>query len=77
MMISPESYIYDIKEKSYKELLTEREVLLNDIKKFEKYDDERKYNIEIHPSPEVRYKCNLLYLAKLCELIAEKFDSNN
>ena len=53
MMISPESYIYDLKEKSYKELLAEREVLLNDIKKFEKYDDERKYNIEIHPSPEM------------------------
>ena len=74
MMISPESYIYELKEKSYKELLIKREELINEIKKFENGDDERKYNIKMHPSPEVRYKYNLLYLAKLCELIAEKFD---
>lgn len=28
----------------------------------------------IHPSPEVVYQCNLEYLGKLCELIAEKYN---
>lgn len=75
MMISPNGYINMIKDKKYKELLVERNKLLKEIKNFEKEDNEAECGIEIkiHPSPEVVYQMNLLYLAKLCELLSEKY----
>ena len=72
MMISPDGYIEGYKNKPYKELLTVRDKLLEEIRAFEDHT----YNPElemIHPSPEVVYQCNLEYLGKLCELIAEKY----
>ncbi len=73
MMISPESYIDELKNKTYKELIEEKNKLLKEISDFEnnKIADEE-YNI--NPSPDVIYQCNLLYLSKLCELIADKFN---
>ena len=73
MMISPESYIDELKNKNYKELIKEKNKLLKEISDFEnnKIADEE-YNID--PSPDVIYQCNLLYLSKLCELIADKFN---
>lgn len=73
MMISPESYIDELKDKTYKELIKEKNKLLKEISDFEnnKIADEE-YNID--PSPDVIYQCNLLYLSKLCELIADKFN---
>lgn len=73
MMISPETYIDELKNKTYKELLKEKDKLLKEISDFEnnKIVDEE-YNI--NPSPDVIYQCNLLYLSKLCELIADKFN---
>lgn len=73
MMISPESYIDELKSKTYKELIEEKDKLLKEIFDFEnnKIADEE-YNID--PSPDVIYQCNLLYLSKLCELIADKFN---
>jgi len=73
MMISPDVYISDKKDMSYKELLKERDILLKEIYDFEndKIPDE---NYIINPSPEVIYQCNLRYLVKLCELIAEKYN---
>jgi len=73
MMISPESYIDELKNKNYKELIKEKNKLLKEISDFEnnKIVDEE-YNID--PSPDVIYQCNLLYLSKLCELIADKFN---
>lgn len=73
MMISPESYIDELKSKTYKELIKEKNKLLKEISDFEnnKIADEE-YNI--NPSPDVIYQCNLLYLSKLCELIADKFN---
>lgn len=73
MMISPEGYIGNYKNKPYKELLTVRDKLLEKIRAFK----EHTYNPEldmIHPSPEVVYQCNLEYLGRLCELIAEKYN---
>ena len=48
-----------------------REVNLDTMNKKE-FDKE----IEIirHPSPEVVYQMNLLYLSKLCELLCEKYN---
>ena len=73
MMISPDSYIDEFKSKNYKELIKEKDKLLKEISDFEnnKIADEE-YNI--NPSPDVIYQCNLLYLSKLCELIADKFN---
>ena len=73
MMISPESYIDELKNKNYKELIKEKNKLLKEISDFEnnKIADEE-YNI--NPSPDVIYQCNLLYLSRLCELIADKFN---
>ena len=73
MMISPEAYIDELKNITYKELIKEKDKLLKEISDFEnnKIVDEE-YNI--NPSPDVIYQCNLLYLSKLCELIADKFN---
>jgi len=75
MMIHPEGYIDMIEDKSYENLLKERDTLLMKIREFEesmnKPKDERWL---ISPSPEVVYQCNLMYLAKLCELIQETYN---
>lgn len=73
MMISPETFIDNLKDKSYSELLEEREKLLNDIYSFEKKPN-KSNGIFISPSPEVRYQVNLQYLGKICELIAKKYN---
>ena len=72
MMMSPEGYINSLEGKSYEELLNERERLLKNIRDFEN-GGANTTTIIIDPSPDTRYQCNLLYLSKLCELIAEKF----
>ncbi len=73
MMISPEGYIEELKGKTYKELLKERDDLLKEIQKFENDDiPDEEYNID--PSPEVVYQCNLLYLGELFKLISEKYN---
>ena len=80
MMVSPESYIDEIKDKSYKELLKERDELLEEIKDFEEAKELENENmieipeIIIDPSPEVVYQCNLEYLGELCKLISEKYN---
>lgn len=73
MMISPESFIENLKDKSYSELLEERENLFKKIYSFENETNKSK-EIFISPSPEVRYQVNLQYLGKLCELIAIKYN---
>ena len=76
MMISPETFIENLKDKSYSELLYERENLLKKIYSFENGQNKSK-EIFISPSPEVRYQVNLQYLGKLCELIAIKYNKEN
>ena len=75
MLIHPEGYIEMIKDKSYENLLKERNALMKQIREFEesmgKPKDDR---WKISPSPEVVYQCNLMYLAKLCELIKETYN---
>lgn len=73
MMISPETFIEEHKDKSYIELLKVRDELLEEIRSFE-YKGQDSMGFMISPSPEVRYQCNLLYLGKLCELISEKYN---
>lgn len=69
MMMSPNMYIKELENKSYKELLKVRDELLNEIKNFE----ENKVEHSFKPSSEVMYKVYLQYLSELCILIANKF----
>ena len=76
MMIHPEGYIDMIEDKSYENLLKERASLITKICEFEESIDKPKdKQWMISPSPEVVYQCNLMYLAKLCELIQETYNS--
>ena len=60
MMISPQSYIEQQKDKTYSELLKER--------------DKLEENAIETSSPDVVYQCHLEYLSRLCLLICEKFN---
>ena len=73
MMVSPESFIKEYENMSYSELLPVRDELIEAVRAFEEhaYDPEEEL---VHPSPEVRYQCNLEYLGRLCGLIAEKYN---
>lgn len=70
MMISPEAFISMQKDKSYEELIEIRDEFIEDIKDFEENPDQTTF---MHPSPDVIYQMNLLYLAKLCEFMSEKY----
>lgn len=74
MMTSPDGFVRMHADKKYKELLSVRDELLDNINKFEANFDKRKGNGNCHPSPEVKYQCHLQYLGKICELIAEKYN---
>ena len=72
MMISPESYVDELKDKSYKELLKNREELLECIYTFENGKIDKK-EFMIKPSPDVKYQMHLEYLGELSKLIADKY----
>lgn len=76
MMISPQTYADGIKDKSYEELIEEREKLIREIKHFEKHRKELMNNEKkmIFPSPDVEYQMNLEYLGSLCVLLSDKFN---
>ena len=74
MMISPDSFINQYKDRSYKEILPVRDKLIREIRKFEKHSHEQENDIMMDPSPEVIYQCNLKYLGELCKLIAFKYN---
>lgn len=75
MMISPERYIEMIEDKSFENLIKERDCLIAEIRKFEKSIYKTKANAwQISPSPDVVYQCKLMYLAKLCEVIATTYN---
>lgn len=74
MMISPQNYVDDMKEKCYEDLIKEKYKLIKERHRFEnnKIADNE---FCINPSPEVVYQCNLLYLSELCKLVQEKFNN--
>jgi len=73
MMISPNMFVDEYKDKPYTELIEIRDNLIAEIKSFEANKD-NSTGFMIEPSPEVVYQCNLQYLGKLCELIADKYN---
>lgn len=76
MMISPEGFISQHRKKSYEELLALRDDLFADIQRFE-HKEISEDEWMIHPSPEVIYQCNLQYLARLCDFIAERYNKES
>ena len=77
MMISPDTYIEKRKNKSYKELIIERDKLLKDIYNYENSINNKTINIDnmviTEPDLYVRYQRNFLYLSKLLILIKDKY----
>ncbi|MBO4835301.1 MAG: hypothetical protein J5483_04235 [Lachnospiraceae bacterium] len=71
MMMSPETYKDIHQDDSYEELLEERDSLLEAMHDFEEnYEPSEPF---MFPSQEDVYLFNLQYLAKLCELIEERY----
>lgn len=73
-MTSPESYIDDLKNKSYTELIKVRDRLIREIRYFEKHKEEimNSEKMIICPSPDVHYWWNLNALGSLFKLLADK-----
>ncbi len=69
-MLSPNAFVDEYRDMPYEELLPIRDELIEEIRDFEKHGGG---DTGICPSPDVIYQVNLEYLAKLCELIAEKY----
>ncbi|MBQ6021889.1 MAG: hypothetical protein IJR51_06720 [Clostridia bacterium] len=71
MMFSPEYYIRLHADDSLEELRKERDKLISWIRSFEE-NGPSPDEVFCSPSPEARYHSYLLFLAKICELIADK-----
>ena len=77
MMTSPESFIEQLKDADYFELIRQRDKLVRDIKRFEKKEmagDRTGKEWKITPGPDVKYQTNLEYLSALCSLMQEKYN---
>ena len=77
MMFSPDTFIKQLKDYTFPQLIAEKDSLVIEIKELEKivYENDRtdpEWNVD--PSPDVRYQMNLEYLAALCKLIKEKYN---
>ena len=75
MMISPNAFANEHQGDSYEELLKLREELLIQIRDYEESDKSSLANIGSFPTPEVKYMMNLQYVARLCNMIAKKYNS--
>ena len=74
MMISPKTYIKEQKDKTYEELIKERDRLIKEVRYFEKKKKKEMKVQYISPSHDVIYQWNLECLSELCSLIQEKFN---
>ncbi|MBR3362040.1 MAG: hypothetical protein IKG39_11935 [Lachnospiraceae bacterium] len=72
MMMSPQTFVNQYKEMSYKELLLVRDEMLEEIRAFEAEPYNPAEDL-IDPPADFVYLCNLDYLGKLLELISEKY----
>ena len=79
-MIAPESYIENVKGLPYKGLIQERDKLIKEITDFEQEvscaSESPSELPRIDPSPDVVYRMQLLYLAKLLEYMESRFSEN-
>ena len=78
MMISPSSYIRELKDADYLQLIGKRDELLRYINDFEKKEmagDRSGEDWIIHPQPDVIYQEYLEYLSELCILMKDRYNS--
>ncbi len=78
MMISPQSYVDNLKGSSYEELICERNSLIEYIQEYERLEkagDRSGEEWQIHPQPDVRYQMSLEYLSELCAFMQEKYNT--
>lgn len=78
MMISPGYFAEQIKNYAYPELIRERDELIRYIQEFEKKDmagDRSDPEWRYSPSPVVRYQMYFEYLAELCGIMKEKYNT--
>lgn len=78
MMISPEYFKEQNKDKTLKELVMVRNQLLDSIKDYENRkilnkSNELTQDDLVKPSPETRYNLNNQYLKEITDLIGQKF----
>ena len=73
MMISPELFIEQYKNKTYAELLEVRDELICSIKLFESAPEDEDEGFIMHPSPDVVYQMHHKYLSGICLLIVQKY----
>ena len=74
MMISPECYIDQYKNASYRELIEARQELIEKLRALENYFKEPKetHTIMINPSEDVQYKMCLKYLESLSAIMIKR-----
>lgn len=70
-MISPEIFKEEHKNDSLERLIAVREELMDSI---HDYENGKNNDDAMMPSPSTIYQCDLMYLAKVCELIIEKYE---
>lgn len=78
-MISPHSYIEQLKNAEYLELIQERDNLLTFIKDYEAKEiagDRSGEEWEVIPQPDVRYQIYLEYLSELCRYMKKKYNTD-
>lgn len=77
MMVSPQNYEADLENKTYPELIRERDELLGRIQKFEQDEltgDRSDPAWRYCPGPDVQYQMHLEYLSVLCRFMQEKYN---
>ncbi len=77
MMISPEMYLSEHENDSFPQLIQERNSLLREIRRLEKYvfcEDRTSEEWCFKPGPDVCYQMNLEYLSALCLFISRKYN---
>lgn len=74
-MRAPQSYIEELQDKTFKDLLEIRDKLLNEIIDFEKNIEEiMSPKVSFDPAPEVVYQWKLWVLSLLFDLLQNKFN---
>ncbi len=77
MMISPQGFEAQLENKTYPELIRERDELLELVRKFEQDElagDRSDPGWRYCPKPDVQYQQHLEYLAVLCKFMQEKYN---
>lgn len=75
MLKSPKDYIQELENKSYNELLLERDKIISSMLYFEANSVEiMKQSLGVIPSPAVEYELSFERLAKVSMLIVRKFN---